>query len=218
MAPEARGKHFGNGSDRRRDGTSSDAPRGTCRRAGGVLASHRSAAFVMPTLAAIAAALVATVVMASEGLGPSLRPWSGGAPGNLALDRLTGGRVDLGEFRNHVVLLHFFATWCEPCRTEMSALEKLTERHATRPLAIVAVSVAEVKPRVERFFQANPVSFPVLLDLDRAAARAWGVDSLPTTIVLDPQLKPVLIGEGDLDWDRPDIDAALEALLPKTDP
>jgi len=100
----------------------------------------------------------------------------------------------------------------------MASLQNLFERHAGRPLAIVAVNVAEVKPRVERFFAANPVSFPVLLDTDRAVARAWQVEALPTTIILDAQSVPVLIAEGDVDWGRPDIDAKIKELLAKSDP
>lgn len=128
---------------------------------------------------------------------------------------MAGGRAQLSEFRHRIVLLHFFATWCEPCRAEMASLQNLFERHAGRPLAIVAVNVAEVKPRVERFLAANPVSFPVLLDSDRTVARAWRVAALPTTIILDAQSVPVLIAEGDVDWGHPDIDAKIKELLAK---
>jgi thiol-disulfide isomerase/thioredoxin len=158
------------------------------------------------------AAVLATTGPAAAAV---LAPWSGGPRVEFTLENIAGGRAQLSEFRHRIVLLHFFATWCEPCRAEMASLQNLFERHAGRPLAIVAVNVAEVKPRVERFFAANPVSFPVILDTGRTVTRAWRVEALPTTIILDAQSTPVLIAEGDVNWGHPDIDAKIKELLAK---
>jgi hypothetical protein len=54
------------------------------------------------------------------------------------------------------------------------------------------------------------VSFPVLLDADRTVTKAWGVSVLPTTFVLDRKLSARLLVEGDVDWVRADILAAIE--------
>lgn len=112
------------------------------------------------------------------------------------------------------MLLHFFATWCEPCVAEMASLQQLARRTRDRPLAILAINVAEVDLRVRAFFDRHPVDFPVVLDRDRAVTRAWGVSALPSTVVLDAGLQPRLVVEGDLDWSRPDIVATIEALYP----
>jgi thiol-disulfide isomerase/thioredoxin len=111
-----------------------------------------------------------------------------------------------------VVLVHFFATWCEPCRDELASLSRLVQGPLGQRVAVLAVDVAEVPTRVRRFLEAAPVAFPVALDADRAVARAWGVGVLPTTFVLDPTLQPKLFVEGDLDWSRPDILSALDAI------
>ena len=87
-----------------------------------------------------------------------------------------------------VVLVHFFATWCEPCREELPALRRLVERAVRQPVTVLAISVAEVPMRAcARFIESTPVNFPVLLDQDRAVAKAWDVYTLPTTFVLDPK-------------------------------
>ena len=83
-----------------------------------------------------------------------------------------------------------------------------------KPLAIVAIDVAEVDLRVRAFFEKIPVDFAVLLDRDRAVSKAWGVSALPTTFVLDANLAPKLFVEGDLDWSHSDILTTLEALYP----
>jgi thiol-disulfide isomerase/thioredoxin len=130
----------------------------------------------------------------------------------FTLPDLAGTPLKLEERRGHAVLVHFFATWCEPCREELSSLARLVQGPRGKRIAVVAVNVAEVPARVRRFFDGAPVSFPVVLDADRAVTRAWGVGILPTTFVLDPVLQATLFVEGDLDWSRPDILAALDSV------
>jgi hypothetical protein len=58
---------------------------------------------------------------------------------------------------------------------------------------------------VRNFLKETPVSFPVLLDADRSVAKAWAVDGLPTTVVLNKSLTPIVAVTGDLDWASPDV-------------
>lgn len=69
-------------------------------------------------------------------------------------------------------------------------------------MAVLAISVAEVDLRVQRFLQTIPVNFPVLLDRDRAVAKAWKISTLPSTVILDSNLKPRLVVEPDFAWDQ----------------
>jgi thiol-disulfide isomerase/thioredoxin len=130
----------------------------------------------------------------------------------FALADLEGARQDLNERAGQVVLVHFFATWCEPCREELPSLSRLVQTQPGERLSVLAVNVGEVPARVQRFLEATPVEFPVLLDADRAVTKAWGVSVLPTTFVLDRGLVARLFVEGDLDWLRPDVLAALESV------
>jgi thiol-disulfide isomerase/thioredoxin len=131
---------------------------------------------------------------------------------SFALPDVSGSILKLEERAGRVVLVHFFATWCEPCREELASLSRLVESPLGKRVAVLAVNVAEVPLRVRRFLDAGPVSFPVALDADRAVTRAWGVGVLPTTFVLDPKLNTRLFVEGDIDWSRPDIVSVLEEL------
>jgi peroxiredoxin len=120
---------------------------------------------------------------------------------SFRLDDLAGTQHDLGKTNANVVLVHFFATWCEPCREELPALQRLIERSGVSDLAVLVVSVGEPDDRVRRFFASMQLSFPVLLDRERQVAKAWRVETLPTTFVLNRKLEPRLMVEGEFAWD-----------------
>jgi thiol-disulfide isomerase/thioredoxin len=132
----------------------------------------------------------------------------------LALRVLDGSEIDLNALRGRVVIVHFFATWCEPCREEFPALQRLVVRSREQPVTVIAISVAEVEMRVRRFLQSTPVNFPVLLDQDRMAAKAWDISELPSTVILDSDLQPRLAVEGDFAWDQLDPRTLVEMLGP----
>jgi thiol-disulfide isomerase/thioredoxin len=144
-----------------------------------------------------------------------LQLWKGGSKPLFSLDRIDGETEKLAGRSNRVVLVHFFATWCEPCRQEISSLEQLSKRLPKDRFSIIGIDVAEVDIRVKRFFASLPVTFPIALDRDGAVAKAWGADALPTTFVLDGDLAPRFYVQGDLDWNRPAIDRLLAMLSEK---
>jgi thiol-disulfide isomerase/thioredoxin len=131
----------------------------------------------------------------------------------FSLPSLDGPPRELAQFRGRVLLVHFFATWCEPCRPEMARLQELRTSLEGQPFEILAISVAEADSAVRHFFFPAPPAFTILLDRDRAVSKAWNIYRLPTTIVLDHRLQARLIAEGDLDWRRTDVRGALDVLL-----
>lgn len=156
------------------------------------------------------------IVASALAAGPAdLRAASSPAGPTFRLDEFRGkGPLALADQRGKIVLLHFFATYCEPCRPEMASLNRFLKQNAGKPFAVFAVDVGEIDLRVRAFFEKEPVDFPIVLDRDRKVSKAWGIYALPTTIVLDEKLQPRLIVEGDLDWSHPEVLQKLEALLP----
>lgn len=146
----------------------------------------------------------------------ALKAWTEGRLPLFALDMLGGGRTDLDQLRGRSVLVHFFATWCEPCRAELQSLQQLADKMHGRPFAVIAIDTGEPDSRAQRFFASRPVPFAVLLDRDGALGKAWQIDALPTTFVLDANLIPRLVAEGDVDWSRPDVEEALTNLIAST--
>ncbi|WP_088346809.1 MULTISPECIES: TlpA disulfide reductase family protein [Rhodomicrobium] len=174
-------------------------------------------------ISGLAAFSVSLASRAETGLNPAaedtqalsnnqLQPWTEGNKPPLRLPVLDGATADLADHAGKTVLVHFFATYCAPCRPELASLARLAERRAGRPFTILAIDVGEVPDRVRRFLSTAPVPFPVLLDGDRSVTKSWGVYGLPTTFVLDAKLTPRLYVEGDLDWMRADILAKLDGV------
>jgi len=146
-------------------------------------------------------------------LQPAFQPWRASAAPAFKLPAVsTGQTMRLDAERGRVVLVHFFATWCEPCREELPALRRLVARAEPGSLAVLAIAVADVDLRVQRFLQQTPVNFPVLLDRDRAVAKAWTISILPSTVILDRNLKPRLAIESDFAWDRIEPAALLDQI------
>jgi peroxiredoxin len=131
---------------------------------------------------------------------------------NFSLRDLNGRSLALQAFRGRTLLVHFFATWCEPCREELQALRRFVDRSGNNA-SVLAISVAEPDQRLRRFFQQTPVNFPVLLDPDQAVAKSWKISTLPTTYILDADVKPALMIEGEFSWDTIDPDQIGGSLL-----
>jgi thiol-disulfide isomerase/thioredoxin len=144
-----------------------------------------------------------------------LRPWSGPAAAPaLVLRDLEGREHRLADYKGKVVIINFWATWCEPCREEMPSLQRLADAMAGKPFVLLAVDMAEGEPRIRDFLKQTPVRFPLLLDRDGAVAKAWKVKLLPTTLVIDPAQRRRHVAYGDLAWDSAAIKSTVERLLP----
>jgi thiol-disulfide isomerase/thioredoxin len=143
-----------------------------------------------------------------------LRPWAGGATPPLALQDLDGRPHALEEYRGKVVLINFWATWCEPCRAEMPSINKLRAALAGQPFAVLAVNLAETEPRIRRFMEQVRLDFPVLLDRDSATAKAWRTRVLPASFLVGPdgRIRYAVIGE--YDWTQDAMRQVIFSLLP----
>lgn len=160
--------------------------------------------FAVPALAVVLACFIGLAALPRDRADAAeLRPWAGRLPLKFTLPAATDDTVALEAKRGQVVLVHFFATWCEPCRKELPALNRLSARGGDR-VKVVAISVAEVDLQARRFLDSTPVDFPVLLDRDRAVAKAWNASTLPTTVILDTKLHPQLVVETEFAWDTLD--------------
>lgn len=146
-----------------------------------------------------------------------LQPYRGNPqPPALALVDLAGAPRTLADYRGKVVLVNFWASWCPPCVHEMPSMQRLREKLASRSFEVLAVNMAETDAEVQAFLREKVnVNFPILMDRDGAALRAWKVFVFPTSFVLDAHGQIRLGVFGEIDWEAPEVVRAIEALLPR---
>lgn len=128
---------------------------------------------------------------------------------------LDGRTVDLKGLKGRVVVVNFWATWCEPCREEMPSLERLKERVKGRPVEVLTVNYGENPVRIRDFLQRQKITLPVLLDPEKEAAAKWRAGGLPITYLVDPQGRVRHYVFGDRDWSSDESIRLVEALLPE---
>jgi cytochrome c biogenesis protein CcmG, thiol:disulfide interchange protein DsbE len=97
--------------------------------------------------------------------------------------------ADLARLRGRVVVVNFWASWCEPCREEMPLLRRTAEAYATKPVTIVGVDASDRRADALAFLSRNQVGFPTVFDprgLQDGIANRWAVTGLPQTWFLGP--------------------------------
>src|SRR5262245_30074922 len=103
----------------------------------------------------------------------------------ITLENLKGETVQLSSLRGKTVVLHFWATWCPHCLSEMPLLQEAGRDLAARGTQVLAVNLGEPRRKVERYAREHQLDLPILLDARGKAAQAFGVVGLPATVVVD---------------------------------
>jgi len=143
----------------------------------------------------------------------ALKPWAGGATPALELTDAEGKLHRLADYRGHAVLVNFWATWCVPCREEMPSMERLRGALHGKRFVVLAVNVGEGARAARAFGEKTGLGFPLLLDSDTKATRAWNARVLPASFVVGPDGRIRYSHFGAIDWARDDVRQAIESLL-----
>lgn len=113
----------------------------------------------------------------------------GEAAPNFQLRDLNGQLVSLSDLRGKVVLLNFWATWCDPCKDEMPRIVAAFHHYREAGLQVLAVNLTDQESLgdVRKFVDVYHVPFPVALDRKGKVRRRYALRGVPTSVFIDGQ-------------------------------
>lgn len=134
---------------------------------------------LVATAVAVASALALLPLASHAGQGVS-----GPAPA-FTLPTSTGTSDSLANHRGDVVMINFWASWCEPCRTEFPLIDALYKKYKKLGFTVLAVNIEPDAKAAQAFLKSTPVSFPILMDSKNTVSDTYKVDAMPTTVLVD---------------------------------
>ncbi len=126
--------------------------------------------------------------VARKATGAKRRIESIGKPLAFEGNDVKGNRVKLGDYRGKVVILHFWATWCEPCKQDISVLKDKRSKYGADHVAVIGVNVDNQRSELDQYLSENQLPWPQIFEeggLDSRPALDLGILTLPTMLLLD---------------------------------
>ena len=169
-------------------------------------------------IAAVAVVVGLYLLNRHHGVSPSLRVTSAEHPfaPDFSLPDMTGQQLKLSDYRGKVVLLDFWATWCEPCREEIPHFVELQNKLGDRGLQIIGVSMDDGPEPVRDFYRQFKMNYPVVMGNAKIGELYGGVLGLPIAFVIgrDGRIYSKHIGATDISVLEREIEAQLQVEEP----
>lgn len=145
---------------------------------------------------------------------PNLQPMTDGGPTpEFTLPTPAGKKISLNDFRGKLVFLNFWASWCEPCREEMPAMERLYQEFKNKGLVVLAVNVKDSRKNALAFIKELKLTYPIGFDSDGQIGLLYGAWGLPTTYFIGRDGAALARLWGPADWYSPGARELITNLL-----
>jgi len=126
---------------------------------------------------------------------PRLSPGSGGMVGKpapvftlpVAANGDLGTRMSVTELKGRPVVLDFWASWCGPCAIEAPVLDRLARRYEKKGLVVLGVNSSDPPEVIKSYTARKGLSYPMVLDEGNEVAERYGVEKLPSLVVIDKE-------------------------------
>ncbi|MBY0401822.1 TlpA family protein disulfide reductase [Myxococcota bacterium] len=178
-----------------------------------MMASKRCSLPARPAPRAFAALLFSTIA-ALLATTPALALEAGDRAPDFSAPSLDGkGNVSLAQYRGKVVYLDFWASWCAPCLKAVPEIEAMRKELAGEKFQVVAVNLDQQTKKALRFLEKNPVGYPSASDPKGRLPKQFGVDTMPTSYLIDAQGVIRLVHRGFKRGDGEKLRAEIRKLL-----
>ncbi len=121
----------------------------------------------------------------------------------LVLKDIDGEQWDISESAGRWVFVHFWASWCGPCREEMPTIQAIVSQFDQQELEIVLINTAESEDMIFEFIAAVAPDLNSLIDADGQVTERWQPRGLPATYFVDPAGKLQYLALGGRAWNEP---------------
>ncbi|HLQ59104.1 MAG TPA: TlpA disulfide reductase family protein [Gemmatimonadales bacterium] len=160
------------------------------------------------------ASIALAAFLTAAGLGAAQNAGPGAAAIDFRLKALAGGTVSLTEYRGRPLLLNFWATWCKPCRAEMTDIIAAYNAHKDQDLQVLAINLTDQERMkdVRAFVNELQMPFPVLLDEKGKVRKSYALRGVPTSVFIDSSGVVRFVNPGPIT--RELIERGLAAILP----
>jgi thiol-disulfide isomerase/thioredoxin len=129
---------------------------------------------------------------------------------------LDGVSHSLANYRGRVLLLNFWATWCNDCKREVPSLVRL-DGEARPGLAILGLAVNDAEPNVRAFIGQQKITYPIALDDDSVVTQLHEIEFIPTIVIIDRdgELHDTIVGFGTVAHFEASVLRSLFEVLPR---
>ena len=152
--------------------------------------------------------------LSGTGLDAQLKSYVGNPnPNPIALKDINGKSYNISEYKDRVIVVNFWATWCTPCIKEIPSLNNLRKAMHDKSFELISINYAEKAETIREFMKMVNVEFPVLLDEEGKESAKWKVIAFPSTFVIG---KDGLIHYGvnaGIEWDTPEVLDTINRML-----
>ena len=100
---------------------------------------------------------------------------------SLTLRDISGQVLNMSEYRNKPLIVHFWATWCPVCKLEAPNIEKVSTRYNVISIAVKSDS----NEKIHSYMSENALNYTVVNDADGSLAKKFGIEVYPTTLIYD---------------------------------
>lgn len=132
---------------------------------------------------------------------------------DFTLSNPDGKKLALKDYRGKIVLMNFWATWCDFCREEMPAMERLYQEFKGKGFEILAVNVKDKRSDALAFVRKLKLTYPIMMDPEGEIGLLYGAFGMPTTYLIDEKGMVLARLWGPADWYSPGARNLIKTLL-----
>ena len=138
----------------------------------------------------------------------------GGEVPDIELTRLDESKVRLDDLPHKVMMINFWATWCEACMEEMPSLVQLREKYASKGFEILGVNVDENPvPVAANTAKKLGINFPIFTDKQGMLGNQFDLNAIPLTVIINKNRKILMVEAGGREWNSDEVQQLIEKWL-----